>query len=69
MPTHLSKISKAELDRSGDSHEIMFYLKVHPKLSSLITYISANFDILHEDPKISLLSEEDMYVLLRHKDI
>ena len=69
IPTLLAKIPKLELDKYGEDVEIWFYLKIKPNLSAILNYIWYNFDILHDDPQISLLDEDDLYTLLRHKDI
>lgn len=69
IPSLLRKISKQDLEKSTDEYEIYFYIKVKPNLSAILNYISYNFDILYEDPKIALLDEEDLFTLLRHKDI
>ena len=69
IPTLLRKLPKQELEKYGEEIEVWFYLKVKPNLSAILNYIWYNFDILHEDPKISLLDEDDIYTLLRHKDL
>lgn len=52
VPTLLRKIPKSELNKFQDSYEIQFYIKVKEKLSALLNYISFNFDVLYDDPKI-----------------
>jgi len=69
MPTLIAKIPKSMIDQRNDTFNIFFYIKIKPTLSAILTYISRNFDLLHDDPKISLLSKDDIYTLLRHKDL
>ena len=69
IPTLLAKIPKSELDKFDEEYEIFFYIKIKPNLSSMINYISFNFDIIHDDPKIRFLEPEDLHWLLRHKDL
>lgn len=69
IPTLLAKIPKSELDKFEEEYEIYFYIKVKQNLSAIMNYISYNFDIIYDDPKIRFLSPEDLSILLRHKDL
>ncbi|CAI2375016.1 unnamed protein product [Moneuplotes crassus] len=69
IPTLLAKIPKNVFLQEQESIQIFFYTKIKPTLSALLSYISKNFDLLHDDQKIALLSEDDLCILLRHKDI
>jgi hypothetical protein len=69
VPTLICKIPKSDFKIRDKELEIFFYIKIKPTLSAIFTYISRNFDLLHDDPRISKLSDEDMLILLRHKDL
>ena len=60
IPTLLAKIPKNVLEQQSQEFEIFFYIKIKPTLSAILTYISKNFDLLHDDPKISQLSEDEL---------